>query len=64
MFYPVNVPDLMQRTLNGAFANDPTIPYTPSRPQRLADTFRSIARRPDRDTHPSRARALTTTDVC
>ena len=29
MFYPVNVPDLVRRTVNGAFANDPTIPCSP-----------------------------------
>ena len=59
MFHPVNVPDLMRRTLNGAFAKDPTIPYSPGRPQRLAGTLRWIARRPDRDTHLSRARERT-----
>ena len=64
MFYPVNVPDLMRRNLNGALANDPTIPYSPSRPRRLAGTFRSIARRPDRDTQLSRARPATATDRC
>jgi hypothetical protein len=64
MFYPINVPDLMRRTLRGAFVDDPTIPYSISRSQRLADKLRSIARRPDRDSHASRARAATATDGC
>ena len=64
MLYPVNVPDLVRRTVNGAFATDPTIPYSPARPRRLAGTLRSFARRPDRGTHLSRARAATATDGC
>jgi len=64
MFYPVNVPDLMRRNLSGAFANDPIIPYSPSRPRRLAGTIRSIARRSNRDTQLVRANAATATDGC
>jgi hypothetical protein len=64
MFYPLNVPDLVHRNLNGAFANDPTIPHSPSRTRRLAGTLQSIARRPDRDTQLSRARAAIATDGC
>jgi hypothetical protein len=64
MFYPVNVPDLVRRNLNGALANDPTTPHSPSRPRRLADTVRSIARRSNRDTQLVRADAATATDGC
>jgi hypothetical protein len=64
MLYPVNAPGLVRRNLNGAFANDPTIPYSPSRARRLAGTVRSIARRSDRDAQLSRAGAATATDAC
>jgi len=64
MFYPVNVPGVMRRSLNGAFASDPTIPDTPSWRRRLAGTVQSIARRSDRDTRPSHSGAATATDGC
>ena len=58
MLYPVNVPDLVRRTVNGAFATDPTIPYSPARPRRLAGTLAVVraATRPRRPPEP-RARS-------
>jgi hypothetical protein len=64
MFYPVDVPDLMRRNLTGAFASDPTVPYSPGRPWRLAGTLRSIARRSVRGVQLGRAGAVTATDGC
>jgi hypothetical protein len=45
MFYPVDVPGLMQSHLVGANGSDPTIPYSPGRPRRLGRALWSIARR-------------------
>jgi hypothetical protein len=64
MLYPVNVPGLVRHNLNGAFADDPTIPYSPSRRRRLASAVRSIARRSDRVTQQNRAGAATATGGC
>ena len=64
MLYPLALPELMRRTMVGALANDPTIPYSPRRPRRLVGTLRSIAGRPGRDGRLSRARARTAADGC
>ena len=45
MFYPVDVPGLLQSALIGANGSDPTIPYSPGRPRRLGSALWSIARR-------------------
>ena len=57
MFIPIDVPGAIRRNLIGAFADDPTIPYLPSRSRRLVGAVRSVARRPDADTRLSRAGA-------
>jgi len=64
MFIPIDVPGAMRRNLIGAFADDPTIPYSPGWSQRLAGAVRSVARRPDGDTRPSRAGVATAPDGC
>lgn len=50
MFIPVDVSGSMRRNLIGAFADDPTIPYSPSWSRRFAGAVRSLAQRPDADT--------------
>jgi hypothetical protein len=64
MFIPVDVPGSIRRNLIGAFADDPTIPYSPGWSRRLAGAVRSVARRPDEDTHLSSAGAATALDGC
>jgi hypothetical protein len=64
MFIPIDVPGAMRRNLIGAFADDPTIPYSPGWPRRLAGTVRSVARRPDEDTHLSSPGVATAPDGC
>ena len=49
MFIPVDVPGAMRRNLIGAFADDPTIPYSPGWSRRFVGAVRSVARRPDAD---------------
>jgi len=53
MFIPVDVPGSIRRNLIGAFADDPTIPYSPGWSRRFAGAVRSVARRPGEDTHMS-----------
>jgi|SoimicmetaTmtLMB_FD_contig_71_333729_length_448_multi_2_in_0_out_0_1 hypothetical protein len=48
MFYPVDVPGLVQSALIGANGSDPTIPYSPGWPRRLGSSLWSIARRNQR----------------
>jgi hypothetical protein len=64
MFYPVDVPGVMRRNLIGAFADDPTIPYSPRLSRRLAGAVRSVARRPGEDAHLSSAGVATALDSC
>jgi len=62
MFIPVDVPGAMRRNLIGAFADDPTIPYSPSWSRRFAGAVRSVGRRPNADT--SSPGVATAPDVC
>jgi hypothetical protein len=64
MFIPIDVPGAMRRNLIGAFADDPTIPYSPSWSRRLGDAVRSVAQRPDEDTHLRSAGATAATESC
>ncbi len=45
MFYPVDVPGLLQSAHIGANGSDPTIPYSPGWPRRLGSALRSLAGR-------------------
>jgi hypothetical protein len=40
MFYPLNVSQMIRAATNGARADDPTAPHTPSRWRRLAERMR------------------------
>ncbi len=40
MFYPLNVSQMVRAATNGARADDPTVPYTPSRWRRLGARLR------------------------
>ena len=64
MFIPIDVPGSIRRNLIGAFADDPTIPYSPGRSRRFAGAVRSVARRPNEDTHLSSAGVTTALDGC
>src|SRR5262249_11014437 len=64
MFIPIDVPGSIRRNLIGAFADDPTIPYSPGRSRRFAGVVRSVARRPSEDTHLSSAGVTTALDGC
>ena len=48
MFYPVDVPGLVQSAVIGANGSDPTIPYSPGWPKRLGNAVWSVARRNQR----------------
>jgi hypothetical protein len=62
MLIPVDLQGAMRRSLMGASADDPTIPYSPSRSGRLAAAVRSLAKRRGGSTRPSRAGATATTE--
>jgi len=64
MFIPIDVPGAMRRNLIGAFADDPTIPYSPSWSQRFAGAVRSVAQRPEAGTQLSRAGATAAAEGC
>ena len=48
MYYPVDVPGLVNNHLFGARVDDPTIPYSPGWPRRLGGALWSLARRNQR----------------
>ena len=48
MFYPVDVPGLVQSAVIGANGSDPTIPYSPGWPRRLGTALWSVTRRNQR----------------
>jgi hypothetical protein len=67
MLHPIFVRQLMQSSLNGALACDPTTPESPGRWRRILDVRRSntfAAERPERQAvSPSCDRAATSADV-
>jgi hypothetical protein len=62
MFYPVDVPKMVRAATLGARADDPILPFEPSRRQRIAARLRRIA--PQREQRHGRRQRVTTASRC